>query len=177
MFFRLIRDWMEKKNDIKSGKIKSSCYNIQAIYNKGGVRIPYLQNADETLMKYNSEYHYLFSKLYEYKTKKTLSLEECFLISNITRKVLEIFLKFKFPKRRNDFYALFNEALKDKRYDVAKERIYKFINKYSHGDSIESFDDAIDNIVSESRNIVDDVLKIIRKLDQRHHDELVEIMN
>jgi wobble nucleotide-excising tRNase len=176
MFFRLIRDWMDKKNDIKKGKIKSSCFNIQAVY-KNGVRTPFLQNADETLMKYNSEYHYLFSKLYEYKTKKTLSLEECFLISNITRKVLEIFLKFKFPKRRNDFYALLNEALKDKRYEVAKERIYKFINKYSHGDSIESFDDTIDNIVSESKNIVDDVLKIIRKLDQQHHDELVEIMN
>jgi len=176
IFFRLIRDWMEKKNDSRRDSIKSSFFNIQANY-ENGVRLPCLQNADETLLKYNSEYHYLFSKLYEYKTKNTLSLEECFLISNITRKILEIFLKFKFPKRRNDFYALFNEALKDKRYEVSKERIYKFINKYSHGDSIESFDDTIDNIVSESKNIVDDVLKIMKRLDQKHYDELVEIMN
>lgn len=176
MFFRLIRDWMEKKNERKRGIIKSTFYSIQANY-VNGIRKPSLHNADDTLMKYNSEYHYMFSKLYEYRTKSTLSLDECFLISNITRKVLEIFLKFKFPKRRNDFYALFNEALKDKRYDVAKERIYKFINKYSHGDSIESFDDTVDNIISESRNIVDDVLKIIKKLDQRHYEELIEIMN
>lgn len=175
IFFRLVKDWMEKKNDIKKGMIKSSFFSIQANYNNG-IRLASLFNADDTLMKYNSEYHYLFSKLYEYKNKKTLSLEECFLISNITRKVLEIFLKFKFPKKRNDFYALLNEALKDKRYEVSKERIYKFINKYSHGDSIESFDDTIDNIISESKNIVDDVLKIIRKLDQNHYDELVEIM-
>lgn len=176
IFFRLIRDWLEKKNDSRRGRAKSSFFNIQANY-VNGFRLPCLQNADETLIKYNSEYHYLFSKLYEYKTKKTLSLEECFLISNITRKVLEIFLKFKFPKRRNDFYALLNEALKDKKYEVSKERIYKFINKYSHGDSIESFDDTIDNIVSESKNIVDDVLKVMRRLDQKHYDELLEIMN
>lgn len=176
MFFRLIRDWMEKKNDRKRSIVKSRFFSIQANYTNG-IRKPSLHNADDTLMKYNSEYHYMFSKLYEYRNKQRLSLDECFLISNVTRKVLEVFLKFKFPKRRNDFYALFNEALKDKRYDVAKERIYKFINKYSHGDSIESFDDTIDNIISESKNIVDDVLKIIKRLDQRHYEELVEIMN
>lgn len=175
MFFRLVKDWMEKKNDLKNGKLKSSFFSIQANYSNG-IRLANLYNADDTLMKYNSEYHYLFSKLYEYKNKNVLSLEECFLISNITRKVLEIFLKFKFPRKRNDFYALLNEALKDKRYEVSKERIYKFINKYSHGDSIESFDDTIDNIISESKNIVDDVLKIIRRLDQNHYDELVDIM-
>ncbi|MCK4678251.1 MAG: AAA family ATPase [Bacteroidales bacterium] len=175
-FFLLVREWITRKNEPNKGKIKSRLFNIQAIY-KDGIRQPELFNADDSLLYYNSEYHYLFSKLKDYRDKTKLTLEECFVISNIARKVLEIFLNFKFPKRRNDFYALLNEALKDKRYEIIKERIYRFINKYSHGDKIESFDDTIDNVLSESKNIVKDVLKIIERLDNRHFDELIEITN
>ena len=176
MFFKLIRDWMDKKNK-KNKPIKSSFFYVQADY-KNGIREASLYNADETLLQYNSEYHFLFGKILAYKKQSNLSLDDCFIISNIARKFLEIFLSFKFPKKRNDFYTWLNEALnKDKRYDTMKDRVYKFINKYSHGDKIESFDSTTDNIAGESKSIIDDFLKIVKRIDSKHYEELTEIVN
>ena len=128
-------------------------------------------------MQYSSEYHFLFKKIIDYKNQTSLSLEDCFTIANISRKFLEIFLSFKFPKKRNDFYALLNAAITDKRYETMKDRVYKFINRYSHGDRIESFDDTVDNMISESNSVIQDFLKLIKKVDSTHYEELLEIVN
>ena len=174
-FFKLVRDWMNGKN--KKGKEVRSCfYFLQPKYSNS-VRKSNIVNADKTLMQYNSEYHFLFKKIIDYKNQKTLLLEDCFTIANVCRKFLEIFLSFKFPKKRNDFYALLNAAITDNRYETMKDRVYKFINRYSHGDRIETFDDTVDNMISESNSIVNDFLKLIKKVDSRHYEELVEISN
>lgn len=174
-FFKLIRDWINGKN--KKGKtIKSSFYFLQPKYTNR-VRTANIINADKTLMQYNSEYHFLFKKIVDYKNQKTLLLEDCFTIANVCRKFLEIFLSFKFPKKRNDFYALLNAAITDSRYETMKDRVYKFINRYSHGDRIETFDDTVDNMISESNSIVSDFLKLIKRVDSRHYEELFEISN
>lgn len=173
MFFRLIRDWLDGKN--KKGKpIKSNFFYLQSDYD-GGIRKSKIYNADNTLMHYNSEYHFLFSKIIKYQDKVSLSLEDCFTVANVARKFLEIFLSFKHPKKRNDFMALLNAAVTHKNYETMKDRVYKFINKYSHGDRIESFDDTVDNMMSESKSVVDDFLKIIKHVDKTHYEELVEI--
>ncbi|MBO0341013.1 AAA family ATPase [Flagellimonas profundi] len=181
-FYRLVRDWMMKKTKKKkdsTGKVffqrKYSIYNIISDY-RNGVRQSSIENADNTLLLYSTEYHYLFMKLNTFLNQSKLSVEQCFSVANISRKLLEIFLNFKFPKKRNDFAQLLNNALPSKSDDIMRERVYRFINKYSHSDHIEAFDNSIDNILSESDNIVKDVMKIIKKLDRKHFDELVEIV-
>ena len=57
-----------------------------------------------------------------------------------------------------------------------KDRVYKFINQYSHGDKIESFDSTTDNISSESKYIIEDLLKIVKRIDKKHYEELIEII-
>jgi len=173
-FFKLLRDWLKKKNK-RNKPYKSRFYSIQAEYKKG-IRGAKISNADDTLMNYNSEYHFLFQKIYEYKSKSFLELDDCFIIANISRKFLEMFLSFKFPKKRNDFYTLLNDSLPNKKYATMKDRIYKFINEYSHGDKIESFDATIDNISSESKHIIEDLLKIVKRIDRKHYEELIEII-
>jgi wobble nucleotide-excising tRNase len=176
-FFRLVRDWIKEKNKKNAdGSIKYNfrIYNLVNEYTNHERRCK-IVNADKTLLDYNSEYHYLFSRLYSFKEPKKIELNECFLISNMTRKILEIFLNFKFPKKRSDFMTLLTVALPLEKDRIRKEKIYRFINKYSHGDKIESFDDTIDNVINESNNIVKDVLYLIKKLDLKHYNELVEI--
>ncbi len=95
----------------------------------------------------------------------------------MARKILEIFLNFKFPKRRSNFAQLMNYALPKPSDFIMREKVYRFINKYSHSDHIEAFDSSIDNILSESDNIAKDVMKIIKKLDKKHYEELIEIGN
>lgn len=183
MFFRLIRDWIQakckKKKNIQGNQDNECNYRIFHLTAEyiDGVRQAQLFNAEDSLLQYNSEYHFLFSKLYKFKNTRKLKLEDCFLMSNIARKVLEIFLNFKFPKKRNDFMGMLDAALPNEKDKILKEKIYRFINKYSHGDSIESFDSAIDNVLSESDNIANDVLTLIKKLDKKHFEELVEVVN
>jgi len=72
---------------------------------------------------------------------------------------------------------MLNTALPNEKDKILKEKIYRFINKYSHSDSIESFDSTIDNVLSESDNIAKDVLTLIKKLDKKHFEELTEVVN
>lgn len=183
-FYRLVRDWMLRKSKLKTNPAdgikyldkKYSVYNITSNY-KNGVRQSILEDADKTLLLYSTEYHYLFMKLNTFVNQSKLSVEQCFSVANMSRKLLEIFLNFKFPKKRNDFAQLLNFALPKEPDLIMRERVYRFINKYSHSDHIEAFDNSIDNILSESDNIAKDVMKIIKKLDKKHFEELIEIVN
>ncbi|TKD66050.1 AAA family ATPase [Flavobacterium sp. ASW18X] len=182
-FYRLVRDWMlgkkkwrTKTDGSKYVEKKYAVFNITSSYS-GNLRESIIQNADNALLDYSTEYHYLFLRLKGFISKPKLSIEECFSVANMSRKLLEIFLNFKFPRKRNDFAQLFNHALPNKSDLIMREKVYRFINKYSHSDHIEAFDNSIDNILSESDNIAKDVLKIIKKLDKKHYEELIEIGN
>tara|TARA_B100000700_G_scaffold270393_1_gene312490 strand:- start:15 stop:2249 length:2235 start_codon:yes stop_codon:yes gene_type:complete len=138
-YFKLIRDWMLKKNKTRTHPpvIKARTYTIES--KSDGVRQSKLVNASGTLTDYNSEYHYLFSKIYSLKDKQELNLDEAYLCANLSRKLLESFLCFKFPKKRSNFRQLVDDSVRN--YQAIKpedvEKAYRFINKYSHNQEIE----------------------------------------
>ncbi len=164
-FFRLIRDWFKSKN--KKDNIKSEFFQIEVIPNIPRKSI--IKNIDSTLLEYDSEYHYIFSKLYGFKNDISLNLEKTFQAANLSRKLLESFLSFKFPQKRNDFRLLLKGAISDTQRE---EKIYKFISKYSHL-PIDFYENAENNLIGESDNIIQDIFKIIEDLDKSHYDEMV----
>ena len=115
----------------------------------------------------------MFSQLNKYQSRETLSLNEAFIVANLARKLLESFLSFKFPKHRNDFHALIETAVSDK---VMREKVYRFINKYSHAAQIDIYDPSIESLLGEGGFIVSDVLKIVEDLDGNHYAEMMEIV-
>lgn len=167
-FFKLIRDWIIKKN--KKGKIKSRLYKIEVV--KYNPKVSYISNIDESLEKYNSEYHYLFTRLFSYTIKPTLSLEETFMAANTSRKLLEAFMNFKKPRNRDGFKALFDECVED---TYLRERVYKFINQYSHYTPAIMGEEVVDNLLAESNDVIMDVFKIYRDLDEVHLKEMIDI--
>ncbi|MBU1173122.1 MAG: AAA family ATPase, partial [Proteobacteria bacterium] len=174
VFFKLVRDWLKGKNKKgKNGepdKIKSCFYAIEIT--PGDERKARLANALASLIDYDSEYHYLFQKLYSFREKIQLDLNEAFLVGNIARKLLEAFFAFKFPRRRGNFSQWMEAGVADVE---KRERVYRFINKYSHNQTIEAGDSSIDNLLGESTNIVGEILSILENLDANHYTELVEI--
>lgn len=166
-YFKLIRDWFNPTKD------RTSIYTIETT-NITGIRQSNILAAKSSLIKYQSEYQYIFSRLYEYKDCITIEVDKAYLIGNLSRKLLEAFLSFKYPKKRNDFKALMDVGIEDKEM---LEKVYRFINKYSHNQNIEFYDSLDDNILSESINIVSDILEnIIKKIDKKHYEEMVEIV-
>lgn len=179
-YFKLVRDWFTTTNKNRARKNPPKApvaffYRLDAP--PGSPRHSLLVDADESLKNYGSEYHYIFKKLYAYKAKTTLDRDEAFLTANLARKLLESFFTFKFPKGRNDVSALMDAGLAGCTVTTAelKEKIYRFINKYSHSDVIEITEESAENLAGESHSVVNNIFQWIEEVDKKHFDEMVEV--
>ncbi|MFK5915559.1 MAG: AAA family ATPase [Woeseiaceae bacterium] len=176
-YFRLMRDWFYKGNVNRARKSKDKnafFYTVEASVTSP--RESKLINANASLTDYNSEYHYIFYKLYEFKNSSSLDRDQAFLTANLSRKLLESFFSFKFPKNRSDISQLMDCGLKGCSLTTIeiKEKIYRFINKYSHSAVIEINEDASENLMGESYSVIADIFKWIEEVDEVHYSEMVE---
>lgn len=181
-YFKLIRDWFEGVNRNRKSKNpprdpNAFFYSIEA--STSVPRHSTFKNADSSLVKYNSEYHYIFSKLYAYKNNPSLTRDEAFLTANLARKLLESFFTFKFPKYRSDVSQLMRRGLIgcETTDEVTKEKIYRFINKYSHSVVIDINEDSSENLVGESKNVIGDIFVWLEEVDEVHYKEMVEVIS
>lgn len=180
-YFKLMRDWFEGVN--RNRRQKSPPKDPVAFYYtiEATTEIPRqstFKDADQSLVNYNSEYHYIFSRLFKYKDSQTLSRDEAFLTANLARKLLESFFSFKFPKHRNDIAQLMNCGLNGcvNTDEAIKEKIYRFINKYSHSVVIEVNEDSSENLAGESQNVIGDIFTWIEEVDCIHFNEMVSVV-
>lgn len=174
-FFKLVRDWISRKNKSNNQNI-ANFYVIKA--SNETPRTSTYSDAEPALTLYNSEYHYIFSRLYLLKNQQTLETDDHFLAANLSRKLLESFLSFKFPKNRGNFSNLFNTAVTASLNpeDEGKEKIRKFINEYSHNDLIETNDDFVENLIGEGVSVISDIFDWINEMDEKHYQEMVDVV-
>jgi wobble nucleotide-excising tRNase len=177
-YFKLVRDWFAgtNRNRIARGK-PESCFFYRLDAPPSSPRHSLLVDADESLKNYGSEYHYIFKKLYEYRAHTTLNRDEAFLTGNLARKLTESFFSFKYPKRRSDISRLMDDGLKDCTITTPelKEKIYRFINKYSHSDVIEITEESAENLAGESHSVVGNIFQWMEEVDKKHYDEMVQV--
>lgn len=177
-YFSLVMGWMNKKhsNDLVNGKkVKVPAYSIYRIENRieHDKRIAILSDGGESL-KQATEYDYVFYTVYSMKDK-VLSKQESIFCGNVCRKLVESFLSFKFPKQRADLMALLQAALPGKENDIVRERIYKFVNVYSHDKKINVFEELDTDILdSNSQMVVNDILSMMERLDENHYKAMVQ---
>lgn len=174
-FFKLVRDWISRKNKRGNQNI-ANFYVVKA--NNEVPRTSTYTDAESALTLYNSEYHYIFSRLFSLKNQQTLETDDHFLAANLSRKLLESFLSFKFPKNRGNFANLFNTAVSESQNpeDEGKEKIRKFINEYSHNDLIETNEDFVENLIGEGVTVISDIFDWINELDEKHYQEMMEVV-
>ncbi|MCK9192248.1 MAG: AAA family ATPase [Nevskia sp.] len=175
-YFKLVRDWFTGTNRNRGSKGKpENCFFYRLDAPPGSPRHSLLVDADDSLKNYGSEYHYIFKKLYAYKAHTTLNRDEAFLTANLARKLMESFFTFKFPKRRSDISQLMDAGLKDCTVTTPelKEKIYRFINKYSHSDVIEITEESAENLAGESHSVVGNIFCWMEEVDKKHYDEMV----
>ncbi|MCJ8319515.1 MAG: AAA family ATPase [Colwellia sp.] len=179
-YFKLVRDWFDGKNRNRSRKGKSANAFFFTIESSTSLpRCSTIKNADTSLVNYNSEYHYIFSKLHSYKDSEKLSRDDAFLTANLSRKLLESFFSFKFPRHRTDIAQLMDCGLKGCQItdQIKKEKIYRFINKYSHSAVIEVNEDSSENLLGESHNVIGDIFTWIKEVDEVHFDEMLQVIS
>ncbi len=133
-FFRQVRNWFhhlrgQGKNDID--RRPARFYMLDRV----GDEIPRrttIRRLDPLLEGYDSEYHYLFARVYRGVNETDGGLEEAYGLPNIARRLLEMFLAFREPQIAGGL----EKKLKGIECDEAKKlRILRFVHTHSHSDA------------------------------------------
>lgn len=172
-FFKLMRDWIQTKKEKIEEKTEKyySIYKVEPII-ENGIRIGNIKNAGKSLNQ-TSEYDYVFDTVYRMRNNE-LDESEIFNCGNACRKLLEAFLGFKFPRQRGDIQSLIDRAFPNEDEIQEKNKVYKFINAYSHLNVIESSEISdVDTLLAESKGILKTILNKIEQLDDEHYKAMV----
>lgn len=137
---------------------------------EGQNRATSLKPMHELLIKYDSEYHYLFSLVREAAQNK--SSPYMFLLPNATRKLLEMFATFCSPGQSNFAGALgdHHEAVKDKLDVRALERLVQI---ESHG-TIEGLGAPPDLTLEEAIRAADAGINFIKEVGKDHYKRMMK---
>lgn len=179
-FYKLVRDWFEGTNKNRGSKGQPPVALFYVVESDSQIpRSSVLKNADQTLVNYQSEYHYLFSRLYAFREKTSLAPDDAYLTANLSRKLLEAFFAFKYPGSRSDFAALLIKAQSDSTSvtQEVREKIYRFINKYSHSAVIEINEDAAENLQGEGQSVIKEIFSWIEEADPIHYGQMKDLVS
>ncbi len=139
------------------------------VSNVGGPRSASLVELPSQLRVYDSEYHFLCMKVLEFEKAGTGHSEYGYLMPNIIRRVLELFLAFKVPgthpiKDKLEAMTKLHPGL-DKTRMVALERLSQV---ESHSDTLEDFISHSSMTIEETRDASAALLELMQAADENH---------
>ncbi|WP_082728167.1 AAA family ATPase [Burkholderia mayonis] len=174
-FFRQVRNWYYNLPGQRKSNptLHPARFYMLVAHFVNGRREASLQALDPFLHQYESEYHYLFKKVYEEALKPAVQgLETYYAIPNIARRVLEAFLAFRVPDKPGELF----QKLEAIQYDAAKKtRILRFLHTYSHFDQVAEPDHDM-SVLSETPAILQEVLELIRECDPAHFKSMTDLI-
>lgn len=161
-FLKLAINWL--KGGMRG---KYSLFMIKNTYSDDNERNAKIDKLDPALEKFESEYHYLFNVLKEFKSDGTI--ENVYHIPNTARKLLDSFLMFCIPKNIGTY-----DRLKLIKFDETKKSaIYKFVNDESHITG-KGFDPAL---VPETQKCLKYLFEMMESTFPDHYNYLLEEMH
>lgn len=174
-FFRQVLNWFHHL----TGQNKRNPQNRPARFYmcdcsvNNGKRCSLLRTLDPLLETYESEYDYLFSKVYKTANSPAqLDLGDCYCLPNMARRLLEAFLKFRIPAESGEL----SNRLKHIQFDEAKKtRILRFANSYSHASSFGDVDHE-PSLLGEAKSVLLDLLELMKAEDPKHYESMVTLV-
>lgn len=160
-FLNLIKQWLEKVK-----KVDKSFYLIERI-NKETNRESIIKELPIELLKFKSEYVYLFSVTYEFYNSPETDFRLLYNLPNIVRRFVESFCAFKHLSTVSIDENL-DLFIKD---NIKRERVRKFVHYYSHSLSSKTIMEFTD--ATESREVIEIVLDSLKLSDREHYDSLI----
>ncbi len=168
-FFNLLKG---RWTDDRSGRRKiSSFYYVSRHCPDGGVPEAHLTALPKLLMRFKSEYEFVFAQLVTFKDMAAPSEHEVYTAPNLLRKFLEAYLGFRKPH-----ISAWHDKL-DLLIDSPEKirEIHKFADDASH---LQSKDRTLghSSFVASSQGYVKDVLDGLQVKDPEHHASLITII-
>jgi wobble nucleotide-excising tRNase len=160
-FFNLIKDWYDKVKD----KDKSF-YLIERVSNSTKDQA-ILKTLPLELLKFKSEYTYLFSIIYSFKLNPTTDFSQLYNLPNIVRRFIEIFSAFKYLSTVNidrNLHRLISDTTKC-------EMVRKFAHYHSHSLTTTKLIQFTDP--TECITVIDILLDSVKLVDEEHYNSLL----
>jgi wobble nucleotide-excising tRNase len=175
-FFRQVRNWFhhlkgQKKRDLSQ---RPARFYMLDCLRDGDQRCATICQLDRLLEEYESEYQYLFARVYRAaSTAEPATLEQNYMLPNMARRLLESFLAFRQPATSGGLW----QKMEGVSFDTAKKaRIIRFLHTHSHSDAVgEPEHDP--SLLAEAGAVLKDLLEFIEAQDKAHFDAMVELVN
>lgn len=174
--FRQIKNWFnhlpgQRKQDMEA---RPARFYMLTCSLDDEQRSAKLVTLDRLLHEYESEYHYLFKLVYEAaNTAPGDPLESFYHMPNVARRLLETFLAFRYPKQTGEL----KKTLDLIDFDVVKRtRILRFLHTHSHSGVIDDTEHD-SSILTETKQVLTDMLDLIRSEDMKHFDKMKELIS
>lgn len=162
LFLKQVKDWF------KYIKPKGTVgYYMVENYQEPDGRAARISAMDRLLKDHQSEYHYLFRKVLEGSQQAMgLPLEHYYGLPNMARRLLEVFLGFRYPGG-DGFKSRLDKTSVD---EATLARIRRFVHTYSHeeGDG----EDMDTTMLAEAPTILHAILDLIKFEDPGHFGEM-----
>lgn len=166
-FYSLVRDWALDDDEPRKRKPQAdwlhwSIYLMRRADDGKSV----LEVIPDQLLKFNSEYHYLFATLLKFEQDTNQTFDYLMSLPNIARRFMEAFGGIMIPIHgglSKKMSRLFTNP-------VERERVSKFINNYSHNTSI--IRALVVPDVSECKAVITACLNCVRNWDHQYFQDL-----
>ncbi|MDC7684519.1 AAA family ATPase [Asticcacaulis sp. BYS171W] len=166
-FKKAWRNWSKAEND-KPAKAKLLFMDVR-MPATSGLRTASIIEMPSQLRGYDSEYHFLYSKMLEFEAVGEGHSEYWFMMPNAIRRVLEIFLAFKVPGSHPISQKL--DALAKRLGEFDKARIIaleRLTQVESHSDSLDDLITHSAMTVEETRDANAALLALVLAADAEH---------
>jgi wobble nucleotide-excising tRNase len=165
-FFNLIREWVaDEEKDTKRPQADWKKWGVFQLKRKDNGEAT-LQEIPKELLKFKSEYHYLFSMLYHFDNSGAGDFDCLLSLPNAVRRFMEAFGGIMIPLSTG-LKGKMDRIFPD---EVVRERVWKFINHYSHNTTIIRSLTIPD--LSECKEVVQACLSAVRDWDGDYFDDL-----
>jgi len=169
-FFDQVRNWFR---NLRGRDKKEHRYYMLDCRLVDGERCSQIKELDPLLKQYNSEYHYIFKQVHDTANDDSdRSLEQCYMMPNVARRLLETFLAFRYPGLSGGLWSIMQQVEYD---NTKKTRIMRFLDTHSHSRVVgEREHDA--SILGETKAILKDLLDLMKTIDEGHFTSMVSLL-
>lgn len=164
-FYNLIRDWVSEDEDTRKPQANWKNWSVFLVKRTDN-GMSALEEIPKELLKFKSEYHYLFSILYHFDKAGAGNFDCLLSLPNVVRRFMEAFGGIMIPLStglKGKMERLFPD-------EVQRERVWKFINHYSHNTTITRSLTIPDT--SECKAVVQACMKAVQNWDADYYADL-----
>lgn len=172
-FMNEAKKWLKKREE----KGKAALLFLDVVQKAGAkTRASSIRKMPKLIRDYDSEYQYLFHLALQFAQSPDGYTDYSYLMPNVLRKVLEIFLAFRLPGSEGLSNKVDNIASGEYGLDSARIRaLDRLVQLESHADNLDDLVTFSSMTIEETKDAAGALMTLMATLDKGHYERLCRI--